>query len=172
MTTSRNPASAAEKAEAMGLHRVTPHLVCAGAAKAIEFYKEAFGATELMRLPGPDGRLMHGCVNINGSSVMLVDEFFEMGAKAPTTLKGTPVTRHLIVDDVDAFTAKAVAAGATVVMPVADQFWGDRYGVIADPFGHHWSIATPGKEQPSLEELKARASAMPMECGPASAAPN
>jgi PhnB protein len=165
-------ASAAGKAEAMGVHRLSPHLVCAGAARAIDFYKAAFGAVEMMRLPGPDGRLMHGCVSINGSSVMLVDEFPEMGAMAPTTLKGTPVTIHLIVDDVDAVTARAVAAGATVVMPVADQFWGDRYGVVADPFGHHWSIATPSKEQPSLDELKARVSAMTMECGPGSAASN
>jgi PhnB protein len=170
MTINQKAASAAGKAEAMGVHRVTPHLVCAGAAKAIEFYKEAFGATEMMRLPAPDGRLMHAMLIINGSSVMLVDEFREMGGAAPTTLKGTPVTIHLMVDDVDAFTARAVAAGAKAIMPVADQFWGDRYGVIADPFGHHWSIATPGKEQPSHEQLKARVAGMTMECGPGSAA--
>jgi PhnB protein len=162
----QNATSPTEKVEAMGIHRVTPHLVCAGAAKAIDFYKEAFGATEMMRLPGPDGKLMHAAVMINGSSVMLVDEFPQMGALAPTTLKGTPVTIHLMVDDVDAFTATAIAAGATVVMPVADQFWGDRYGVIADPFGHHWSIATPGKEQPSMDEIKERMAGMSAECGP------
>ncbi len=166
MTINQTTASAVEKPEAMGVHRVTPHLVCAGAAKAIDFYKEAFGATEMMRLPGPDGRLMHALLIINGSSVMLVDEFPQMVVYAPTTLKGTSVTIHLIVDDVDAYANRAVAAGATVVMPVADQFWGDRYGIIADPFGHHWSIAKPSKEQPSHEELQARMASITAECGP------
>jgi uncharacterized protein (TIGR02246 family) len=151
--------SAAEKAARMGVHRLSPHLVCANAAQAIDFYQKAFGATELMRLPGPDGRLMHACVSINGSSVMLADEHPGMGNSAPTTLKGTPVTMHLIVDDADAFAARAIAAGAKVVMPVSDMFWGDRYGVIEDPFGHRWSIATPkrpvfGKE---LEDAAAAA---------------
>jgi PhnB protein len=165
MTMSQKATSPIKEAGTMGVPRISPHLVCAGAAKAMEFYKEAFGATEMIRLPGPDGRLMHGCVSINGAWVMLVDEFPEMGNKSPTTLKGTPVTIHLIVDDVDTFTARAVAAGATVVMPVADQFWGDRYGIVADPFGHHWSIATPGKEPVSAEELQARVANMTFECG-------
>jgi uncharacterized glyoxalase superfamily protein PhnB len=121
---------------------LSPHLVCAGAAKAIDFYKKAFGAVEMMRLPGKDGRLIHASVQINGVPVMLVDEFPEMGNSAPTSLKGTPVTLHLNVGDVDAVTARAVKAGARVIMPVADMFWGDRYGVIEDPFGHRWSIAT------------------------------
>lgn len=126
-----------------GTQSLTPHLVCAGAAKAIDFYKKAFGALEMMRLPaGKDGRLAHASIEINGVCVMLVDEFPEMGNKAPTTLKGTPVTIHLMVDDVDAFTRRAVKAGAKVIMPVADMFWGDRYGVVEDPFGHRWSIAT------------------------------
>jgi uncharacterized glyoxalase superfamily protein PhnB len=125
------------------VHQVTPHLVCSDAAAAIEFYKRAFGATEMIRLPGPDGKLMHACLNINGSTVMLVDEFPQMGNVAPTSLNGTPVTIHLVVGDVDALTAQAVSAGAKVIMPVADMFWGDRYGVIEDPFGHRWSIATP-----------------------------
>jgi uncharacterized glyoxalase superfamily protein PhnB len=150
---------AAERAAAHGVHAVTPHLVCAGAADAIEFYKQAFGATEMMRLPGPDGKLLHACVSINGSSVMLVDEFPEMGGTSPRTLKGTPVTIHLIVDDVDAFVERAVAASATVVMPVADQFWGDRYGLIEDPFGHRWSVATP-KRQMTMEEIREAARAM------------
>lgn len=125
-----------------GMHSVTPHLVCDGAAKAIDFYREAFGATEEARLPGPDGRLMHAMVRIGDSAVMLVDENRDWGALGPKTLKGTPVTLHLYVDDVDAFVARAVSVGATVVMPINDMFWGDRYGVIEDPFGHRWSVAT------------------------------
>jgi uncharacterized protein (TIGR02246 family) len=135
--------SAADKAAAHGVHRLSPHLVCSDASGAIDFYKRAFGATELMRLAGPDGKLMHACLSINGSSVMLVDEYPSMGNSAPSTLKGTPVTMHLIVDDADAFAARAIAAGAKVVMPIADMFWGDRYGVIEDPFGHRWAVATP-----------------------------
>jgi PhnB protein len=144
---------AALKAAQYGMHAVTPHLVCAGAADAIDFYKRAFGADEMMRLPGPDGKLMHGCVSINGSSVMLVDENPGCGMNSPKSLGGTAVTIHLIVDDADAAAARAVKAGAIVIMPVADQFWGDRYGVIEDPFGHRWSIATPGGDPKSAEEL-------------------
>ena len=125
-----------------GMHSVTPHLVCAGAAKAIDFYKQAFGATEQGRMPGPDGRLMHAAVKIGDSTVMLVDEMPEWGALGPKSLKGSPVTIHLYVSDVDAFVARAVKAGAKVTMPVADQFWGDRYGMVKDPFGHVWAIAT------------------------------
>jgi PhnB protein len=124
-----------------GMHTVTPHLVCAGAADAIEFYKKAFDAKEVMRLPGPDGKLMHAHITICGSAVMLVDENPAWGALGPKSLKGTPVTIHLFAEDVDGFVANAVAAGATVKMPVADMFWGDRYGVIEDPFGHSWSVA-------------------------------
>ena len=130
---------------------LAPHLVCDGAAKAIDFYKEAFGATEIMRLPGPDGRLMHGSVAINGAVVLLVDEMPEYNVLGPTKLGGSPVTIHLVVPDVDASVAKAVEAGAVVTMPVADQFWGDRYGVIKDPFGHNWSIATPKPNAPRTE---------------------
>lgn len=137
-----------------GITSVTPHLVCAGAADAIEFYKKAFGAEEMMRLPGQDGKLMHACIKINGSAVFLVDEFCEMGAVGPKTLKGTPVSIHLFVDDADAFAARAVEAGAKVLMPVADMFWGDRYGVLEDPFGHHWAVATHGRQM-SVEEIQA-----------------
>lgn len=138
------------------MHRLSPHLVCASAADAIEFYKAAFNAEELVRLPGPDGKLVHACVVINGSSVLLVDEFPEMGAVSPKTLGGSAVTIHLIVPDVDAAVEKAVAAGATVTMPVADQFWGDRYGAIRDPFGHFWSLATPLPNAPqTADELAA-----------------
>lgn len=124
------------------MHTVTPHLICAGAADAIEFYKKAFNAVEGGRLPGPDGRLMHAMIRIEGSAVMLVDEMPEWGAFGPKSLKGSSVTMHIYVPDADAFFARAVAAGARVIMPLADMFWGDRYGKLEDPFGHHWSIAT------------------------------
>ncbi len=125
-----------------GMHSLTPHLVCRGAAAAIEFYGRAFGAIELFRLPGPDGRLIHACVRIGDSQLFLVDEMPEHGALGPQALNGTPVTLHLQVEDADAAFARAVQAGATVSMPLADMFWGDRYGQLVDPFGHHWSIAT------------------------------
>lgn len=125
-----------------GMSAVTPHLICAGAANAIEFYKKAFGAVEEGRLPAPDGRIMHAMIRIGGAPIMLVDEMPEWGALGPKALKGSPVTIHLYVDDVDAVVATAVNAGAKVTMPVADQFWGDRYGKLEDPFGHHWSVAT------------------------------
>ena len=142
-----------------GMHSVTPHLVCAGAAKAIDFYKQAFGATEKGRLPGPDGRLVHAAVKIGDSTVMLVDEMPEWGALGPKSLKGSPVTIHLYVDDVDAFVARAVKAGAKVTMEVADQFWGDRYGKLEDPFGHHWSVATHQRDV-TPEEMKKSMAAM------------
>jgi len=125
-----------------GAHSLTPHLICAGAADAIEFYKRAFGAVEEGRMPGPDGRLMHASVRIGDSALMLVDEMPEYGALGPKSLNGSPVTVHLYVTDVDAVVAQAVAAGATATMPVADMFWGDRYGQLTDPFGHRWSVAT------------------------------
>jgi PhnB protein len=125
-----------------GMHTVTPHLVCAGAGDAIDFYKKAFGATETSRMPGPGGKLMHASIRIGDSAVMLVDEMPEWGSLGPKALKGSPVVIHLYVDDVDAFTARAAAAGAKVTMPVADMFWGDRYGQLEDPFGHRWSVAT------------------------------
>ena len=125
-----------------GMHSLTPHLVCRGAAAAIDFYGRAFGAIELFRLPGPDGRLIHACVQIGDSRLFLFDEMPEHGALGPQALKGSPVTIHLQVLDADATFARAVQAGATVTMPLADMFWGDRYGRVVDPFGHHWSIAT------------------------------
>lgn len=130
------------KAIPEGMHSLTPHLVCAGAAKAIDFYTAAFGAVELSRLALPTGKIMHAGMRIGDSVLMLVDEMPEWGAVGPLALKGSPVTIHVYVEDVDAAFAKAVAAGATVVMPVADMFWGDRYGVLVDPFGHRWSMAT------------------------------
>ncbi|HET7731626.1 MAG TPA: VOC family protein [Usitatibacter sp.] len=138
-----------------GMTAITPHLVCAGAAQAIEFYKQAFGAVEEGRLPAPDGRIMHALLRIGGAPVMLVDEMPEWGSLGPRALKGSPVTIHLYTDDVDATVARAVKAGAKVTMPVADQFWGDRYGKLEDPFGHHWSVATHQREVSPAEMEKA-----------------
>lgn len=136
-----------------GMHSLTPHLVCAGAAGAIDFYGKAFGAVEQVRLPGPDGKLMHASVRIGDSLLMLVDESPQCGMLGPKALKGSPVTVHLYVDDVDATVARAVAAGARITMPVADMFWGDRYGQLEDPFGHRWSVATHTRDL-SPEEIR------------------
>ena len=136
-----------------GMHAVTPHLVCAGAAAAIEFYKKAFGAEELCRMPGPQGRLMHGMIRIGGSAIMLVDEMPEWGVLGPKSLKGSPVTIHLYVADVDRFVERAVGAGAKITMPIDDMFWGDRYCKLEDPFGHHWSVATHVRDV-SAEEMQ------------------
>ena len=125
-----------------GFHTITPHLVCAGAAEAIEFYKKAFGAVEQGRMPTPDGKIMHASLRIGDSPLMLADEFSDYGSLGPLALKGTPVVVHLYVQDVDAVYAQAVAAGAKATMPPADMFWGDRYGQLVDPFGHRWSLAT------------------------------
>ena len=125
-----------------GMHTVTPHLVVRGAAKAIDFYKKAFDAKEAARLAGPNGTLMHAEIRIGDSHVMLMDESPEWKAVGPQTLKGSPVTIHLYVNDADKTFDTAVKAGAKPVMPMCDMFWGDRYGVVEDPFGHSWSIAT------------------------------
>lgn len=136
-----------------GMHTVTPHLVCSDAAKAIEFYQHAFNATEMIRVPGPGGKLIHACVRIGDSLVMLVDENPQWGCVGPLALKGSPVTIHLQVDNVDAVFDQAVKVGATVTMPVDDMFWGDRYGIVKDPFGHQWSIATHIRDV-SPEEIR------------------
>ncbi len=127
-----------------GMRSLTPHLVCAGAAQAIEFYKKAFGAEEMGRVAAPDGsgKLMHAHLRIGDSALMLVDESPEWNSVGPLMLKGSPVTIHHYVTDVDAAFERAVSAGATVRMPVSDMFWGDRYGVLSDPFGHLWALAT------------------------------
>ena len=125
-----------------GMHTVTPHLVCAGGVAAIEFYKKAFGAVQKSCLLSPDGKVMNAQIQIGDSLVMLHDESPQWGALGPAALGGTPVTIHLYVPDADATAATAVAAGAKVKLPVQDMFWGDRYGVFLDPFGHQWSIAT------------------------------
>ncbi len=141
-----------------GMHSLTPHLVCAGAAQAIDFYKAAFGAVEHMRLPTAHGKLMHAAVQIGNSMLMLVDEMPEWGCLGPQALSRSPVTIHLQVENVDAVFAQAVAAGASVTMPIADMFWGDRYGQVRDPFGHNWSIATHTRNVSPAEMVKAMAS--------------
>jgi PhnB protein len=125
-----------------GMTAVTPHLVCERAAEAIEFYKKAFGAVEESRLPGPGGKVMHAMIRIGGAAIMMVEEAPEWGMLGPKALKGSPVTIHLYVNDADAFVDRATKAGAKVTMPLADMFWGDRYGTLEDPFGHRWSVAT------------------------------
>jgi uncharacterized glyoxalase superfamily protein PhnB len=140
-----------------GFHTITPHLVCAGALDAIEFYKKAFGAIETGRMPGPGGKIMHAQLRIGDSPIMLADDFPEFGCNGPQALKGTPVFIHLYVNDADATWAQAVAAGAKPVMPLADMFWGDRYGQLDDPFGHRWSIATHKRDmtpQQMQEEMQ------------------
>lgn len=133
---------------------VTPHLVCAGASQAIEFYKAAFGAKEVMRIPAPDGALMHACITINGAAVMLADDICGPKTTSEETRKGSSVSLHLKVVDADAAAAQAIAAGAKLIMPVADMFWGDRYGVVEDPYGHQWSVAHSTGKQMSESELQ------------------
>jgi PhnB protein len=136
---------------------LSPHLTVDNAAAAIDFYVKAFDAVELVRLPRPDGKLVHASVRINGFMVMLNDDFPEMsGGKSmtPPSLGGTPVTIHLTVTDVDSWFQRALDAGATEIVPLEEQFWGDRYGMVADPFGHHWSLGQPVKEV-SFDELAA-----------------
>ncbi|WJF91869.1 VOC family protein [Paraburkholderia bonniea] len=142
-----------------GMHTITPYLVCGGAAQAIEFYKKAFDALELMRMAGPGDKVMHAELKIGDSVLMLADESAECGMPGPIALKGSPVALHLYVKDADAVFAKATAAGATVKMPLTDMFWGDRYGQVQDPFGHVWSIATHVRDV-SEEEIQAAKAAM------------
>ena len=139
-----------------GMHSVTPHLVCAGAADAIAFYKKAFNAQELAQLAGPDGKLMHGLIKIGDSMLMLVDEYPQWDSLGPKARNGTSVTLHLYVEDADAQFKQAIDAGCSVRMPLADMFWGDRYGIVQDPFGHLWSIATHVRDV-SPEEIRAAA---------------
>lgn len=146
-------ATPAKKAIPDGMHTLTPHIVCEGASDAIAFYRKAFNAEELTRLPAPGGKVMHAAIRIGDSVVMLMDDFPEWGSLGPKALKGSPVTLHLYVHDVDAAIKQAVAAGAQVTMPAADMFWGDRYGQVVDPFGHRWSIATH-KEDLTPEEIQ------------------
>ena len=141
-----------------GYHTVTPYLIVAGAAAALEFYKKAFGATESMRMTGPGGKIGHAEIRIGDSHVMLADEVPEMGYRGPRSFGGSPVTILLYVEDVDATVDRAVAAGGKLVRPVKDQFYGDRSGGVEDPFGHVWYVATH-IEDVSSEEMKNRAAA-------------
>jgi PhnB protein len=141
-----------------GYHGATPYLIVNDAAAAIEFYKKAFGATELMRMPKPNGKIGHAEIKIGDSPIMLADEAPEVGARSPRTIGGSPVSILLYVDDVDTTFTKAVNGGAKVQRPVADQFYGDRTGGVEDPFGHLWYIATH-VEDVSPEEMKKRAAA-------------
>jgi PhnB protein len=141
-----------------GYHTATPYLIIKDAARAIEFYKKAFGATEIMRMAEPSGKVTHAEIKIGNSPIMLADEFPEMGALSPQTIGGSPVSIFLYVENVDALANQAIAAGAKVLMPVQDQFWGDRYGKLADPFGHLWDIATH-KEDVAPEEIHKRVAA-------------
>ena len=139
-----------------GYHSVTPYLCVNGAAQAIEFYKKAFLATERMRIAQPDGRVGHAELQVGDSVIMLSDEFPEMGARSPQSLGGSPVSIHLYVEDADAIFSQAIAAGAKVKRPIADQFYGDRLGGVEDPFGHTWWISTH-KEDLSPQEIERRA---------------
>lgn len=142
-----------------GMAGVTPHLTVRNAAAAIEFYQKAFGATEMSRTPAPDGSIMHAAIRVGEGVVFLNDENKEWGVMSPQSLGGSPVMLMMYVKDVDATVQQAVAAGAELKMPVANQFWGDRYGVVADPFGHMWEIATH-VEDLSPEEMERRAKEM------------
>jgi PhnB protein len=139
-----------------GYHSVTPYLAVDDAAGAIAFYKKAFGAAEVMRMPAPGGKVGHAEIEIGGSRIMLADEYPDMGFRSPRAYGGSPVGLHLYVADVDAVARQAVAAGARELRPVKDQFYGDRTGSFEDPFGHVWHIATR-KEDLSADELKRRA---------------
>lgn len=142
-----------------GYHTLTPSLTVQGTAKAIEFYTRAFGARELGRMAAPDGeRIWHAELQIGDSRLMLTDEFPDMGGRSPQSLGGTPVSLHLYVDDVDATVQRALDNGAKLVQPVMEVFWGDRYGRIDDPFGHHWGIATHVEDVPE-DEMQRRAEA-------------
>jgi PhnB protein len=157
----------ANKAQAIpkGYHTVTPSLFVVGAAKAIEFYKKALGAEELMRFPGPDGAIMHAEIKIGDSIIMLADEMPEQGGRSPKSIGGTPVSFFVYRENVDAEWKRALDAGAKVLVPLADQFWGDRTGCLEDPFGHQWWLAqhlqdlTPEELQRNAEAFFAQAHA-------------
>jgi PhnB protein len=141
-----------------GYHSVTPYLIVRGGVDAIEFYKKAFGAVELFRMPSPDGKIGHAEIKVGDSPIMLADEFPDMGYKGPQSLGGSPVSLMIYVDDVDTVFRQAVEAGATVKEALADKFYGDRIGTVIDPFGHRWHLATH-KEDVSVEEMERRAKA-------------
>lgn len=138
-------------------HTITPHITVRNASDAVEFYHKAFGAQELLRNFGPDGKSIIHCEMLLGDSRFFInEEYLEWGVKSPLTLQGSPITLHMYVEDVDASWQRAMDAGAEVLMPLADQFWGDRYGIVRDPFGHKWSMASR-REDPSPADLHERA---------------
>jgi PhnB protein len=143
-----------------GYHSVTPYLIIRGASRAIEFYKKAFGATELMRFPGPNDTVMHAEIKIGDSPVMLADEGETSTYRSPQTFGGSPVSLMIYVEDVDKVFNQAVSTGAKATRPVEDQFYGDRLGTLVDPFGHIWTISTH-KEDVSMEEMQRRMEALP-----------
>lgn len=151
--------TAAVKPVPEGYHTVTPYLIIRDAARAIEFYKKAFGATEFVRMPAPGGKIGHAEIKIGDSHIMLADESPEMGYRGPQSIGGSPVSIVLYLEDVDAVVGRAVAAGAKLVRPVEDQFYGDRSGGVEDPFGHSWHISTH-IEDVSPEEMKKRMAAL------------
>jgi len=150
--------TAAVKPIPEGYHSVTPYLILNGASDAIAFYETALGAEEVMRLAGPGGKVHHAEIRIGDSRIMLADEHPEIQALSPKTVGGSPVSIHLYVENVDNAVTRAVAAGAKLVRPVADQFYGDRVGGIEDPFGYRWFIATH-QEDLTIEEIRHRAAA-------------
>lgn len=156
MATKAKPSKAKVKPIPEGYHTVTPYLIVNGAAAAIEFYRKVFRATEKVRMPSPGGKIGHAEIKIGDSMIMLADEHPEMGAKSPAATNGSPVSIVLYLEDVDATFKKAVAAGAMVMRPLEDKFYGDRMGSIADPFGHTWHLATHIEDVPE-DEMKRRA---------------
>lgn len=147
-----------------GYHTVTPYLIVEGAASALEFYKQAFGATEVLRLASPDGKIGHAEIKIGDSHVMLADEFPDMGIRGPRAIGGTPVGLALYVPNVDALFAQAIAAGGKIERPIEDQFYGDRSGTLIDPFGHKWTIATHIEDVPQ-DEVERRFAEMMKQAG-------
>jgi PhnB protein len=143
-----------------GFHTLTPHLIVRDAARAITFYENAFGAQLLGKMLTPDGKVMHAAMKVGDSMLMLNDEFPEWGALSPVSSGGSGVTLHMYLENVDAAFQKAVSAGAEVKMPVMDQFWGDRYGIVADPFGHKWSLATHIRDVSQEDMAQAQSEAM------------
>lgn len=141
-----------------GYHTATPYLIVQGGAQALDYYKRAFNATELMRMADPSGKIGHAEIRIGNSNIMLADEFPEMGFRSPVALDGTAVSIMLYVEDVDALFSQAVAAGGKEMRPIKDQFYGDRSGTLTDPFGHVWTISTH-KEDLTPEEIGRRAEA-------------
>ena len=142
-----------------GYHTATPYLIIEGAADAIEFYKQAFGAVELFRMPGPDGKIGHAEIKIGDSPIMLADAYPDMGYNGPKSLGGSPVSLMIYVEEVDTVFNRAVDAGATVKEVVSDKFYGDRMGTLIDPFGHVWHVSTH-KEDVSVAEMEKRAAAL------------